>query len=156
MVKIDLKDRINNREVQATLRQARFSDVPIWKDWKIGFIDTNEADKDWDWEKLIRESLNNNKYKAYVITHECKVQGLMHLKVDKEKKEVYVEYVSTSPFNRNPYREFEGVGTALILKAIKVSFEKDFEGKISLASEEDILYLVEIEKVAPLWNNPHI
>lgn len=133
---IKLRDCINNAEVQATLRRARLSDIPMWRDWELGFNGNNEADKDWDWAELIGESLTDNEnYETYIITYECKLQGLMHVKNDKKKNEVYVEYVCTSPFNRGHHREFMGVGTALIFKAIELSVKKGFNGKISLASK---------------------
>lgn len=144
---IKLFDCINNRaEVQATLRRARFSDIPIWRDWELGFNGTNEADKDWDWAKLIQDSLiDKESYVTYIIAYECKAQGLMHVRNDKEKKEVYIEYLCASPFNRGHHREFAGAGSALIFKAIELSVKKGFNGIISLASKPNAEKFYEAE-----------
>jgi hypothetical protein len=133
---IRLFDCINCAEVQAVLRRARFSDIPIWKDWMLGFYGANEADKNWDWAELIQESLlDKESYETYIITYDCKAQGLMHVKKDNGKREVYVEYLCSSPFNRGRHREFAGAGTTLIFKAIELSVKKGFNGIISLASK---------------------
>jgi hypothetical protein len=103
-------------------------------------------DLHWMWDKktaLSREYLSERRF---AITCEGDLQGLMivnltkltgRLPCQKGKDLVYIEYISTAPWNRPDLTEttiFRGVGSIVVRAAIEVSQLEGFRGRIALHS----------------------
>lgn len=103
-------------------------------------------DLHWMWDKKTASSRGLLSEKRFAITCEGDLQGLMivnltkltgRLPCQKGKDLVYIEYVSTAPWNRPELTEtpiFRGVGSIMVRAAIEVSQLEGFHGRIALHS----------------------
>jgi Acetyltransferase (GNAT) domain len=101
----------------------------------------SEEDSHWDWRKksLFLSTLN---YEKHALECENITQGLMILEIDYHhsrlepgKNLVYVDYLATAPWNRPSIQDppmYRGVGTALLMFAIKRSFDLEYKGRVGL------------------------
>jgi hypothetical protein len=100
-----------------------------------------EEDSHWDWRRksLVLSTVN---YEKYALECEDITQGLMILEIDchrsrveSGKSIVYVDYLATAPWNRPSIQDppmYRGVGTALLMFAIKRSCDLEYKGRIGL------------------------
>lgn len=102
-------------------------------------------DEEWDWNGKVKsiqhESLS---YLHYAIECEDLTQGMMQLNLTQHRSKanaalevVYVEYLSTAPWNRETIKNppsFRAVGTVLIAQAIGASIDQGFKGRLGLHS----------------------
>lgn len=105
-------------------------------------------DSHWDWKRKIRHAGNLLSFHAYSLICQNELQGLMlckdlasaKLPGQFGKAMVYVEFLSTAPWNRPQFQqpvEFKGCGRILILAAIEVSKAQGGRGRIGLHSLPD-------------------
>jgi len=132
--------------------------VALWaKDWKSEIdalrsrLTQNKVPRDkwpqdlqWDWSEkadATRATLANQRF---ALTCEDRLQGLMLVNLVKAtarlpeqygKHLVYVDFVSTAPWNRPDFvnqTQFVGVGSVFIRVAVELSRTEGFRGRIGL------------------------
>lgn len=99
----------------------------------------------WQWPRKMSEVAGLIAYRGYCVICDGVAQGLMRLNLNSFAREatqagkplVYVEYLEVAPWNRNDAGttpRYGGVGTALLLAAVALSFEEGFKGRTGLHS----------------------
>ena len=103
-------------------------------------------DLHWDWSKKADATRPMLAFKRLALTCEGRLQGLMlanlviataHLAEQQGKPLVYVDFISTAPWNRPDFCDkprFTGVGSILIRAAVELSQSEGFRGRIGLHS----------------------
>ena len=101
-------------------------------------------DSHWEWKEKAIEAENTLGEEAYALEAAGQTQGLMLISVQfgrlptqRGRELVYVELVSTAPWNRSKLVKdprYKGVGIALLGTAITKSVELGFSGRIGLHS----------------------
>jgi hypothetical protein len=102
-------------------------------------------DEHWNWRnKLVKTEFDSLSYEHFVIECDGRTQGLLQLNLTLHRsiknsslELVYVDYVSTAPWNRERIAdpiEFRAVGTILIAQAIGSSINQGFKGRLGLHS----------------------
>ena len=102
-------------------------------------------DLHWDWSKKTAHARGFIGLRSFCITVGGHLQGMMQVDCTKEarlpvqarKPLVYVDFLSTAPWNRKEIiqpHEFRGVGRALLLAAVQLSLDEEFQGRIGLHS----------------------
>jgi hypothetical protein len=109
--------------------------------WLPRLQDSKEEDSHWNWQKKSL-FLSTPNYEKYALECANITQGLMILEIDcyrsrleSGKNLVYVDYLATAPWNRPSIQNppmYRGIGTALLLLAIKCSFDLEYKGRIGL------------------------
>jgi hypothetical protein len=104
----------------------------------------NAQDSHWDWKKIAVEAEKTIGEETYALEAAGQTQGLMlisekfaRLPTQLGRELVYVEFVSTAPWNRPELvtdPRYKGVGIALLGTAISKSVELGFGGRIGLHS----------------------
>ena len=101
-------------------------------------------DLHWDWSRKADDTRKILAYRRFALTSEGRLQGLMlvdlikhsgHLAEQQGKHLVYVEFVSTAPWNRPDFctkPQYGGVGSTLIRVAVELSQNEGFKGRIGL------------------------
>jgi hypothetical protein len=124
---------------RAPLKAARAS-VATWAEAAA----LNAQDSHWEWKEKAIAAENTLGEETYALEAAGQTQGLMligvnfaRLPTQLGRELVYVELVSTAPWNRpelvtNP--RYKGVGIALLGTAISKSVELGFGGRIGLHS----------------------
>ncbi len=134
--------------------------VALWtKDWKPGIDALRERltqddvprdkwpqDLHWDWSEKADATRAMLAYQRFALTCEGRLQGLMLVNLVKStarlpgqhgKHLVYVDFVSTAPWNRPEFVDeprFVGVGSVFIRVAVELSRTEGFRGRIGLHS----------------------
>lgn len=120
------------------VRQRMIRDKVPRSDWPQDFH--------WDWEKKTSWSRELLSFSRFALTCERKLQGLMLLNLtkiqvtgrapsQKGKDLLYVEFLSTAPWNRPGFIKqpvFRGVGLNLMYSAVAVSRAEGFRGRVAL------------------------
>lgn len=101
----------------------------------------------WDWKDVKQRTINVSGDRTYAIEYRDETQGLMWLNLLERSKIssncgleiVYIELIATAPWNRSKLVMPEGkrfglVGENLLKKAVEVSEEVGFKGRIGLHS----------------------
>ncbi len=142
-------------EVYQELDQKNFDDFEhLWKPMLTkrraevltasDAADANVQDAHWDWIGKAKVAAGRFEQETFAV--ECgETQGFMlvdhsgfgRLDAQKGRDLIYVELLSTAPWNR--YRtvaspRYKGVGRVLIATAISLSIESEFEGRLGLHS----------------------
>jgi hypothetical protein len=102
-------------------------------------------DLHWDWRKKLAYYKGLLGVETFAILCLERLQGLMMINLTKDarlaeqkgKPLVYVDFLQTAPWNRVDLvgsRQFEGIGTSLLLAAIARSEHEGFHGRIGLHS----------------------
>lgn len=102
-------------------------------------------DLHWDWNKKTAHARGFIGLRSFCIVVGGRLQGMMQvdctrearLPVQARKPLVYVDFLSTAPWNRKEIvrpHEFRGVGRVLLLAAIQLSLDEEFQGRIGLHS----------------------
>jgi len=101
-------------------------------------------DAHWNWGKKIeKEKQYSLSYKSFAIEYNDMTQGMMqldfafHRTIKDNKHLVYVDYLSTAPWNRYTFKDmpmYRRVGTMLLIQAIVESYHEGFNGIIGLHS----------------------
>jgi len=120
--------------------------VPVMKK-HVGDLKLENAPEDshWDWKKKLAEVGHLLSYQSFALICEGDLQGLMIVsnvrsaKIQEQfgKPIVYVEFVSTAPWNRveiNKPVKYRGAGRIFILAAIESSREMGYGGRVGLHS----------------------
>lgn len=112
--------------------------------WRAILQITGQPDADWDWDYRLRLANDEARFEAYVVAIDELAQGVMLIETQWHRSQleaaarprlVYVEYLSTDPWNRRliedpPY--FVGVGRALMAFARRRSADLGYEGRVGL------------------------
>lgn len=97
----------------------------------------------WDWPMKIAETASGKKYVACCVIADGTTQGLATIRLGANSRLrprsrlAYVEYLQAAPWNQEKLCEvprYGGVGTALIVAAIRVSRRYGYEGRMGLHS----------------------
>ena len=102
-------------------------------------------DLHWDWSKKTAHARGFIGLRSFCIVVGGRLQGMMQvdctrearLPVQARKPLVYVDFLSTAPWNRKEIiqpHEFRGVGRVLLLAAVQLSLDEEFQGRIGLHS----------------------
>jgi len=105
----------------------------------------NVADSHWKWGSKFRDRQGQLQWASYALRSEGLTQGMMFLNLlyrcqlqsQLNQHMVYVDLVSTAPWNRSrftPEPQYGGVGLVLVTEAIVRSYNEGFEGRIGLHS----------------------
>lgn len=97
----------------------------------------------WDWRRKANAWRPQLSFQSFAIVCKGELQGLMvtnnvqssQLAFQRGKPLVYVELVTTAPWNRIEIQEpirYSGVGSVLMAAAIQLSLDFDFHGRIGL------------------------
>lgn len=102
-----------------------------------------EGDHHWKWRKLVGEIRQKAAWDSLGIVCEDTVQGAMLFRVDAKSSlepgegAVYVDRLSTAPTNR-PWLcdppNYRGIGTVLMLAAVRSSYSLGLKGRVRLES----------------------
>jgi Acetyltransferase (GNAT) domain len=101
----------------------------------------SEEDAHWNWDKKYEFLRLQPSYEKYAVEVKNITQGLMFIeldmhrsRLDEGKNVVYVEYLSTAPWNRAsaPARSYRGIGSGLLSYAIERSVELEYGGRVGL------------------------
>jgi hypothetical protein len=111
--------------------------------WKSRLITSIEEDSHWEWKNKFKDTFTVN-YQRFALEYNQITQGLMILETDLHcsrpdlsKNLVYVEYLSTAPWNRKSLQnppDYKGVGSTLLGFAINLSLDLEYKGRIGLHS----------------------
>lgn len=130
------------------------SHLSLWEDSWLPEMKTHRAsfrpgispeDSHWDWRRKANALNGLLGYQSYSIICQGELQGLMltndissaRLPVQFGKPIIYVEFLSTAPWNRPELRmppKYRGCGRIFILAAIQTSIDAGFRGRIGLHS----------------------
>lgn len=101
----------------------------------------------WNWRKKAEKFKELLAYQGFSIVCDEITQGMMFVdKTTKQTKhpdytarhQVYIDYLESAPWNRktliNALPQYRGIGSILIRKAIDLSIEEGFKGRIGLHS----------------------
>jgi hypothetical protein len=99
----------------------------------------------WDWSRKTAYARSYIGMRSFCIVCNGYLQGMMQVDCTREarlagqagKPIVYVDFLSTAPWNRKELiqpHKFRGVGRVLILAAIQLSADEEFQGRIGLHS----------------------
>jgi hypothetical protein len=157
--KVDLYNRhseaFEEAEIYQELDQKNFDDFErLWKPilskrraeilTATEAADANVQDEHWDWVGKAKVAASRLGQQTFAV--ECgETQGLMlvdlnefgRLGVQKGRELIYVELLSTAPWNRHKTvasPRYKNVGRVLIATAISLSIESGFHGRLGLHS----------------------
>jgi hypothetical protein len=99
----------------------------------------------WNWPAKMARVAGLLAYRGFCVTCDGLTQGLMRLNLTSLAREatqvgkplVYVEYLEVAPWNRadgGQAPRYQGVGTALLVAAVALSFDEGFKGRTGLHS----------------------
>ena len=93
---------------------------------------------DWvfDWHREFRDSANEI-YKLTTINNPTIIQGLICF-IDRHDH-IYMSLIESAKFNKGKFKLYRGVAGNLVAFCSKVSFEKGYEGVVSLLLNPDLL-----------------
>lgn len=103
-------------------------------------------DASWDWQKKYKHLSSTIGYSGCSLICGGEIQGLGYFDVSEKYKSriitvkppglVYVEFISSAPWNRKQIanQKYGGIGVALITHAIKISLDEGMNGRIGLHS----------------------
>jgi hypothetical protein len=108
-----------------------------------GVGDHNLEDHHWLWPQKVQDRASQLQWNSYALRCGGRSQGLMFVnvlrrcRVPSQLNEhlVYIDLVSTAPWNRNrlvPRPLYGGVGLGLVVEAILLSHAEGFGGRIGL------------------------
>lgn len=112
--------------------------------WKPILAATEQPDAGWIWDYKLRQSQNNERYEAYVLTVDEFPQGLMFIETQWHRSHwpqrwplIYVEAIATAPWNRTVIEQppwLRRVGASLLLFARQRSIDLGYNGRVGLHS----------------------
>ncbi len=119
--------------------------LPIMKERFFCRSYAGPEDAHWNWKAKAQEIRGLLKYEICAVVCRQELQGLMlinnvasaRLKDQFGKPLIYVEFLSTAPWNRPELKQpprYRGVGSILIAAAIQASLDAEFKGRIGLHS----------------------
>lgn len=105
----------------------------------------NVADGHWQWPAKVRDRVGQLQWASYALRCGGDTQGLMfvnllrrcRLPVQLNQHMIYVDLVSTAPWNRprlTPNPLYGGVGVTMVTEAVIRSLDEGFDGRIGLHS----------------------
>lgn len=109
------------------------------------FEQANLQDAHWEYRKKIQNRTGKLSFNSFAIDCSNETQGLMIVKTTGFAREasqsrlplVYIEYISTAPWNRIGFTQqpkYKGVGRFMLAAAISLSIDEGFDGRIGLHS----------------------
>jgi len=103
-------------------------------------------DANWDWQKKYKHLSATIGYSGCSLICDGNIQGLGYFDISEKYKSriitekppalVYVEFISSAPWNRRQIsnQKYGGIGVALITHAINISISEGMDGRIGLHS----------------------
>jgi GNAT superfamily N-acetyltransferase len=137
-LKVKIVAVATDEEVIAEIRPARLDDVILWRRWKDQ-MPARAEDAHWRWDEyILMAEMYPQQLACFILLAESEAQGLMLLELEHEndlgKKDIHGLRISSAPWNRGPRRRYKGVGTALLTRAVLLSVEKGYKGRLWLES----------------------
>lgn len=133
-VKAHLRERNSGAKVPAIVRPMSEPDLAQWSRWAYG---TDDQDKAWEWDKILKES-ESGRTESYALYADERLQGLACFDTKGHAiasgKALTVDYIASRPGNRRGTGGFKDVGTALLAVAIHRSRELGWAGRLWLES----------------------
>ncbi len=144
-----LFDCVKNRNIEATLVRldrhlaktkidGTWWNIPVSKATRM-----NEEDHHWEWRKLVGLHHKSLAWEAIAVCSDSgEVEGAIlyridaKSRIDDEKGAIYVDRIATAPRNR-PWLvspEYKGIGSTLLLTAVRQSYYLGFGGRVWLES----------------------
>jgi hypothetical protein len=125
------------------IRPVKPSDKVLWTHWH-GEMPPDAEDAHWEWDKFMDwPTFYPDRFAVYALEAAGELQGLRMLEVSEDDVDQYGIHalrLSTAPWNRPPFRRYEGVGSLLVGIAILRSARDSHDGCIhceSLPGAED-------------------
>lgn len=105
----------------------------------------NLQDFHWRWPEKVKARAKDLEWQSFAVLCGGLAQGLMFASLLKRCRDrsqagqhmVYVDLVSTAPWNRNGFTKtplYKGVGRLMVVTAISLSVKEGFDGRIGLHS----------------------
>ncbi len=141
MLRFPVLDCATQKPISAVLTSMSENHLADYDTYWKERLKQSEEDTHWDWGKKYELFRLQPSYEKYAVEVKDITQGLMFIeldmhrsRLDKGKNAVYVEYLSTAPWNRgsSSNRAYRGVGSALMAYAIHRSVELEYKGRIGL------------------------
>lgn len=117
-----LQDAKTGETVAADFRRATARDIAKTKDWLF------------DWR---RESTNNEVYKLFLKNSPRVIQGLISLQYGGDH--IWVNLAEAAPHNLGKAKRYIGVGGNLFAIAVKISFDKGYEGFVAFEAKTELI-----------------
>jgi len=147
MVRAELFDDLSEQHItlwQRTWLPAMQEAIPRLVAAKVPQADWPQ-DLLWDWRKKTNWASSLLGMRSFCIVCAGNLEGMMmanliktcRLEEQRHKELVYVEFVSTAPWNRAKLLvkpRFHGIGKVFVRVAIELSMHEGFEGRIGLHS----------------------
>jgi hypothetical protein len=82
---------------------------------------------------------NDSDVVALSLKDSAEFEGLVSYQVQPENQSVYVELVESAPHNKEPNKQYEGVGGHLFAIAVKRSFDEGYNGHIYFQAKTELI-----------------
>ncbi len=125
-----------------------------------------EESSHWNWLEKLDQNKGVIGRQAYLIECGNTTQAVMLVDLNKASRFsatkgesiVYVDYVSTAPWNWKrlwqPNPPFKGLGTIMLQVAIRLSLDLEFDGRIGLHSLQDAEGFYRRREMTEFWPDP--
>jgi hypothetical protein len=124
-------ERETRNWIPALIRPVKPSDKVLWTHWH-GEMPPDAEDAHWEWDKFMDwPTFYPERFAVYALESTGELQGLRMLEVSEDDVEQYGTHAlrfSTAPWNRQPVRRYEGVGSLLVGIAILRSQQDSHDG----------------------------
>jgi len=117
-----LQDAKTGESFPTDFRRATTRDIAKTKDWLF------------DWR---RELTNNEVYKLFLKNSPREIQGLISIK--DRGDHIWVNLAEAAPHNLGKAKHYIGVGGNLFAIAVKISFDKGFEGFVAFEAKTELI-----------------
>jgi hypothetical protein len=113
------------------IRPVQPSDKVLWTHWH-GEMPPDAEDAHWEWDRFMDwPTFYPERFAVYALEAAGELQGLRMLEVSEDDVEqfgIHALRLSTAPWNRQPVRRYEGVGSLLVGIAILRSLQDSHDG----------------------------
>ena len=139
---LDQKNFDDFEQLWKPLLEARRAEFESWEAAAEG----DAQDSHWQWAEKAVDASTSMADETYAVECAGETQGLMlvtsaafaRLEVQRGREIVYIELLSTAPWNRprlvKKEARYKGVGRVLVTEAINLSYQLEFNGRLGLHS----------------------
>ena len=114
-------ERETSNRIRAVIRPVKPSDKVLWTHWHSE-MPPDAEDAHWEWDKFMDwPTFYPERFAVYAVEAADELQGLRMLEVSEDEVAQYGFHalrLSTAPWNRPPFRRYQGVGSLLVGIAI--------------------------------------